>query len=351
MTRASFSTQLAHAVAGAFLSAGFSAQDLLTGQIVHTDLPWQCPPLVCADLLGGLPFDSYLNYPVNIDEAALYSYWRGSLIMLYASPASMIRNGQWKGTNCCMRSSSSGERALRFSVPDNFPKYNPMSGHVFSLEMANLFATSGTNRELYSDWNNYWVKTTYGDVGVRDGKVIDSEEWSESLEGVVETLLLSGRGQVSTSCRYDLLAKVRSVLHENVNLFAEEFEGINWALQTLAKLSQDRLCSELMAAIENMVPNGFETKRRIRIIDEALDILDAWTVNDRIKIATLFETLVPAVYSAGAFYNQIFNMSKKVPVAMQEDTHKKIRDRLMKRRTTYVSKLSPRERAEFERAM
>jgi len=66
---------LAKAVARAFNRLGFSSQDLLTGQIVHTTLPWQNPPLMCDATLDGLPLTDYLNYSLPIDIDRLYDFW------------------------------------------------------------------------------------------------------------------------------------------------------------------------------------------------------------------------------------------------------------------------------------
>ena len=306
---------LSQAIAGAFAAAGFSSSDLLTGQINITDLPWQCPPLVCTETLNGTPLEEYLSYPINVDGEQLFRFWQVGLAGLYAYPQSVVMPSGWRFTGRMMRSTRPGERAMRFCVPEGYPHYNPYAGHVFSLEVANLFVTSIEGVELHAGIDDYWVSTPYGECGVRNGSVIDSAEWGESIAGMVDTLLLNGRGLISTACRYDTVSKVRSLLHENESMF-EDFAGLDWALQALAKISQDRLCVELMVAIENMLPNLFEIKRKVKILDEALDILETWMVNDRLKIGSMFEVLVPAVYPVNGFYSQVFHLNRKVPDAL-----------------------------------
>jgi len=349
VARADHQTELSRAVAKAFVTAGFSSTDLLTGQIALTDLPWQCPPLQCLDTIGGIPLYEYLDYPIGADANELWRFYKRGLEKLYVAP-SLVANAQgWKNSGKVARSSSIGERNMRFSVPEDFPNHNTYNGHVFTLECAHVFVNScKVMSDLTCDGSNYWVSTEFGDIGIRDGMVIDSKDWIEPMVGIVDVFLQNGRGQASTFCRYDLISKVRSVLNENAAMF-DEFAGVDWALQALAKLSQDKLCGPLLHAIQSMMPDTFDAKRRIKILDEALDMLDHWVANDRVKVSSLREMLVPGVYSIGAFHNKIYNMTRPVPTILQNSTLKKIRDNLMAKRGDILKTLGPRERQALTR--
>ena len=135
-------------MAKAFRRAGFSTSDLLTGQIVHTDLPWQCPPLSCPDELNGFAFEDYLQYPLSVNEGELFKFWQRGLDGLYASPASVCTLQGWKNLGPVMKATSSGERALRNSVPENLQRHTAFDGHLITLKLVNFFATSHLVLEL-----------------------------------------------------------------------------------------------------------------------------------------------------------------------------------------------------------
>lgn len=342
-------TALAKAVAQNFLVAGFSSADLLTGQITLTDLPWQCPPLKAEDTLGGYPLEDYISAPTKVDPPQLYKFWLWGLEQMYASASRVTTVEGWRGLTQVLPGVSNGERALRFATPEGFPHHNDFAGHAFTLEVVYLFATS-TNvaSRLMSDANNFYVETMHGPVGILDGQIIGNDMWGESCAGMVDSMLASPRGYINTACRFDLLSKVRSVLHENAHLF-DEFTGMDYALQTLAKLSQDRLCGELLSAVQQMLPESFETKRKIKITDEALEMLDAWVVNDRVKLGSMYEMLVPTVMTIGQFYARIFNLSKPVPAVLSEKTLTKIRANLEAKRAELMLGVSKRDRPSLER--
>lgn len=342
-------TALAKTVARNFVAAGFSTQDLLQGPITLTDIPWQNPPLHCQEPLGGYAFQDYIDYPTKVAGSELYKFWKWGQEKLYASAQSVCTLEGWKGLSAAMPTASAGERALRFSVPENFPKHHEFSGHVFTLEVVNLFIHSTSDvQNMAEDENNYYIETPYGPIGIVDGTIFGSDLWGADMSGLVDSYLLAQRGFIRTTCRHDLLAKVRSVLHEHAEEF-DEFAGMDYALQALATLSQDRLCKELLSAIEGMLPDSFEAKRKIKLVDEALELLDEWTVNDRVKVNSMYEILTPNVYSVGEFHTRIFNAAKPVPTMLQDKTLLRIRNNLTAKRADLLKGVSAKDRKQFER--
>jgi len=179
--------------------------------------------------------------------------------------------------------------------------------------------------------------------------IIEAPEW-ESISGIVDSFAMNGRGLENTACRYDLLAKVRSVLHENLDKF-EEATGIDWALQALAKLTQDKLCVSLRTALEQLLPDDFAAKRTLRILDEALDILEMWAAHDRVKLFSLHEILVPDIYTEAAFASHIYALDEPdIPAVLPDKTIAKIKRNLWSKRDSNLKSLSPRDRPAFERA-
>lgn len=317
---------LATLVAKAFNRLGFTARDLLTGQIVHTDLPWQCPPLESQAPLEGIPFSRYLEYPAKINSEKLYDFWTTGLDDLWHRPTHAIGANGWRGAPSALPGMADGERALRLSIPDGFPEaVDPYAGIIFSLEVAKIFLMSEpTLKNFTTDASNYYVTLANGvQVGVVDGKPACQSFWEFNVEGMVDSYIEAPRGAITTACRYDLLAKIRSVLWEQAEKFAE-FEGLDLALQTLAIRSQNRLCSELQRAVEHMPVARFIDGKKIKAVEEAIALMEAWSMNDRIKITSMQEILVPEVLTASQFQRSIFNTYLTIPPVLAASTEKKI---------------------------
>ena len=348
--RTAHTIALAKAVAKNFMRAGFTAQDLLSGQILLTELPWQNPPLIAPDPLDGYPFHDYINYSVKVQPEQLYRFWRWALVSLYSSVPSTVALTGWRGLMQALPSESAGEKLLRFSVPEKYPAHDEYHGHTFTLEVVDLFMNSTTTwGGLVNDPDNYFIETDFGPVGIADGHIIgDWHPWTESIGGMVDAYNEAPRGFVRTTCRHDLLAKVRSVLHENETAFPE-FSGMDYALQSLAVLTQERVCSELFQALDEMLPDAFEAKRKIQVIDEALEQLDAWTASDRVKLAAMFEILTPAVYTVTQFHSKVFNYATPVPITLSDKRLKRIRENIVETRNELLKNVSKRDRPDLER--
>lgn len=331
---------LAAAVGKAFNHAGISSKELLTGQIVHTDLPWQCPPLECQATLGGYPFEWFIDYPIKVDVDQLIIFWQHGLEVLWQNPTRAIGPGGWRGLAQALPGVKDSERALRLSIPEGFPaSVDAHAGVIFSMEIAKILANSVPIKRFERSGCDYWVELHDGRVvGVVDGVPATPCSWEESAWGDVDFLASSGRGRKVTTCRYDLLSKVRSVLHERAAEFAE-FDGLDWALQALAVEYQDRLCAELQLVVERMPTDMFIARKKVKALEEALKLMEAWSMNDRIKIMSLFEMLVPEVMTATTFQKSIFNTYISIPAIMAAATEKKIFKYLRRRKEFFEKDL------------
>jgi len=316
---------LAKAVTRAFQSAGFGPDTLLKGQIVHTDLLWQVPPLRTQATLAGLPLTSYLDYPIKANAEAFYDFYCEGLAALGQNPALAIGSAGWRGLSKCLSTASSGEKLARFSIPEGFPEdMDPFAGHRFAVEAAHFAKSSMVISAHVETANDFWCDTAFGRIGVVEGlPTAYADLWDLNCEGLLDEMLTAPRGLRSTACHYDILAKARSVIYENVDKFVE-FEGIDLALQALRVLTDGRLCTELLQGIEGMSRAAFFRKRKITILGECIDIMEQWSLNDRTKISMLFERLVPEVLNMADYQRRIIDPYKVLPAVLTLKTEARI---------------------------
>lgn len=325
MKRPNRASALAKAIVQAFQNAGFSPDDLLKGQIVHTDLPWQAPPLRSQATLGGLPLSAYLDYPLKVSEEAFYNFYCEALAALGQNPAAAIGGAGWRGLAAGAANLVTGERLLRFTIPEGFPEnMDHFAGHRFAIEAAHFASVSQVTKGHLEGPNDFWYETEFGVIGIANGlPTAYSDLWDLSCEGHLEEMLSAPRGLISTACHYDILAKVRSVLYENIDKF-EEFEGVELALQALRVMSNGRLCHELLQGIEGMSRVAFYRRRKIAILEECIEIMERWNLNDRMKISMLFERLVPEVMNMMVYQRKIIDPYRVLPAVLSVKTEARI---------------------------
>ena len=333
---------LAQAVARAFKRAGFAPRDLLTGEIKgeYTTLPWQVPPLICGDSLDDAPLAEMLEVTYKVDAHALHDFWNQGLQLLYTYPGKAIGNAGWRAGADVIKNSSANERRLLLSTPEGFPECDDYAGAIFTMEVVTIFSQCVKIDELISDDDTYAVRLPGFDglVGIVDGLPSMPSPWETSIQGQVQDYLFAGRGQLVTTCRYDLLAKVRAVLHEHKDQF-EEFKGLDWALQALGVLCTGRLSAELQRAIEGMVSESKLAARKLVAVDEAIELMNVFSMNDRARLMSLHNTLVPEVIQPTTFQNRIFNLYQTVPVIMAPSTEKKIKTYLAQLRQRFLKEI------------
>jgi hypothetical protein len=305
---------LADAVARSFEVAGFSPADLLGGPIAITELPWQAPPLKVERLYWGMSFSSYLDYPLAVKSEELFEWYRNGLYWLKHSPEMMGDSEGYFQLTKLFVNTRAGERKLALPLPDGWPTGEYSTGSIFALEVARLFKTSSKDLLGFSeDDSNYYAETPWGKVGIVDGYVSEHRElWDVSCAGLVEGLLESPRGCLTTSCLYDTIARLRSVLHEEAGRFTD-FEMVDYALQALRVLADGEICRELHQALTGMSAAGFKRKARIKAFEEALATMLSWSMTDRVKISTLQELLVPTHMNLAEYSRKILDPYKIMP--------------------------------------
>lgn len=316
---------LSEAVAASFSSAGYSPADLLQGPISITDLPWQAPPLQCEALLDQVPLHEHLSYPLAVDAEGLYLFYLDTLAGLKTDPENVASADTYRNLARAMPKASAGERNLALPVPDGWPSGSYSTGAMFAMEVARLFYTStSVCSNFVSDADNYHVTTPWGLVGVVDGFPSASADlWDLSCKGCVQGMLELPRGLLSTNCSYDLIARLRSALHETPERFPE-FEGVDYALQALRILAGNTLCLELKAAVERMSLAAFKRRARIKAFEEALGTMQSWHLTDRTKISMLLEVLVPTHFTLPEFSRKVLNPMKVLPAVLSNKTEQRI---------------------------
>jgi hypothetical protein len=319
---------IAAAVTQAFEKAGFTPADLLQGPIGLTDLAWQTPPLRTTAMLAGLPFTSYVDYPLNMDASAFYDFYSQTLYDLHDDPGRVCGAQGYRRWQFFAAGVPLGERQLRLPVPQGWPnQMETTTGHLFAAECAELAHTSITCGDLIEDDSNFYVETEHGEIGIVAGSPsIYGDLWDSDVSGTVPLLTTQNRGLLDTNCMYDILARVRSVLYENMGRFVE-FEGLDYALQTLRVMTSGRLCSELLAQIQGMSVKAFKQKRRLAIVEECLEVMSAWRFSDREKLGVIFEKLVPEVMNMSEYQRKVYDPYRMVTV-LQAATEQKIVNRL-----------------------
>lgn len=336
MTKVNRVRVLAEAVAEAFEAAGFTPMALLQGQIGFTELPWAAPPLKLDATLAGLPFSSYLDYPLEADLSAFYDFYSDTLYGLHSDPTKVVQGSAFKGARLALPGSTIGERALRFTIPEGFPAAEPLTGVRFALEAAHVAKISLPCKAVVEEGNSYYVETDFGEIGVAGGfPTLYSDLWDMPYEGDIQDLLTAPRGRVSTACAYDLLARLRSVLFENMNSFVE-FDGLDNAIQALRILSKERACLEMLSAVESMSLKAFNRRRKLATIDECIEVMSTWNANDRTKLSVLFEKLVPDVLNMGEYQRKIIDPYRVLPTMLSVKQEKRIVTNLKILRARYA---------------
>jgi hypothetical protein len=311
-------TSLCRPLIQAMAKAGFDQKELLSGALEHTDLYWQAPPLVAEAPLGGVPLHVYLDrrYRVNVDR--LYAFWCDALAYLKNAPYKVITDEGWRHTSYVMPVATQGERCLRFTRPDGFPAHTTEYAAItLSLECANLLQNSTSLVQFVSDDDNYYAVTSEGyEIGVRDGlPVVSHETWDIPVNGMVQDLLRLPRGEGFTGCDYDIIAKLRSVLHTHRERF-KEFEGMDMALQALRVLAHGRHLQEAANMIARLKSDETALLHRVKVLREAVEIANLFTISDRARIIAIRSLLVPDVISLGDFKRTLYHQPHNPPATL-----------------------------------
>lgn len=324
MPKSTRTKALAEAVASGFEKAGFSPADLLQGPINITDLTWEAPAIKAEAPLQGVPFHNYVDYPLSVRSEMLYEFYSQGLFLLRHSIESFTTKQGYSNLSMILPSVPSGERKLALPLPADWPVGDHLTGVRFALDVARLFKTSS---ELCDDFleggDDYYVETRMGRVGVVEGlPTLCQDIWDTPCKDL-PALLTMPRGNASIYCHYDLIARLRSVLHENVEKFSE-FEGMDLALQSLRILADGQLCKPLQDAVEGMSLVAFKRKLRTKAFAEAIEVMEHWSYTDRTKISMILQILVPAHYTLEMFARKILDPRRVLPAVLSRKVESRI---------------------------
>jgi hypothetical protein len=297
--------QLAKAVSAAFASSGLPPETLRKPQLRLTDLPWQLPPLQTNLELEGCDLDDLIYPTVATTGAKLHSFWQGSMGALHHRPSQTFHRGQYRGISHALPGASLGIKACLFSKPDAKDDY---AGILLSLEVARVAVKNLPLLDIQSDDSTYLVKTASGhEFGVRDGlPLVGAADWPTSGEGMVQALLEAPRGEIDTTCYFDVVALARSVLYECREELKLNFAAIDYALQALRVLTMGRGCPAMIKAVYEAPANKQEWLNKVAALTEAEAIMTA-QVSDLVRLNTLLELLVPTWYNHSNFRREIFS--------------------------------------------
>jgi hypothetical protein len=314
-----------HGILPTFSRLGLSQDEILTGQLAHTDLVWQVPPIICDMRLGKLTLQDYMRAPLHVNEEAFYYFWLEAMAMLRNKPSSVITKKGYKGLLVALREWR-GDKSLFLSRPEGFPSATiDYAGAILSLECAYIMQLGGWAAEVHESNDDYWVKTASGyEVGVRGGfPIVEREQWDISAKGFVPDLLRLPRGDVFIGCDYDLVSKLRSVLHLHREA-VRDFDAVDWALQALRVLSGGRNLPLLSRGIAGLRGAILGNKARLACYQEATTIMGLPGYSDRQKLTLLKSMLVPSHLTKAQFSQQIYSYGTQIPVVLTEKTVHKI---------------------------
>lgn len=306
---------LASALLPGLAAQGCVLETVMKGELKHTKLDWQVPPLKSSDTLNGNKLWSYFQHPFSVKEEVFYSFWSGTLYDMHHQPHEVWSNGTYRNAVRHLRLSKSMS-AYWFSYPEGAPgKPNDYAPIVFSVECAELYTLTGRVAEVIESPDSYYVITNEGrEIGVKDGlPLIASEVWDYRASGTVAELLYQPRGAISNLCQYGVIDKVRCYLHENKSSFPE-FEGIDTALQALRVMGAEELVLKALRTLKAAQSRVNHKKYRL---DAALEVLTDWKLSDRQKVLFLKETLVPEVMGTGKFSKLVHPFHAEIPPALK----------------------------------
>lgn len=302
---------LASALLPNLVAQGFTLEDVMGGELKHTGLDWQVPPLRSTELLNGIKLSAYFEQPFQVDEEVFYSFWSDTLYGMHYHPSKVWLNGTYRDALRMLRIPKylSG---YWLSYPEGAPgRPSDYAAIIFSVECASLYSLTGKVVETVETPDSYYVVTSEGrEIGVKDGLPLAAAEvWDYCASGTVDELLYQPRGMISNLCQYGVIDKLRCFIHQNKERF-EEFEGLDLALQALRLLGAEE---KVLKGLRTLRAAKGNVCQRNAGIDAALEVLNDWKLSDRQKVASLRETLVPEVMGVGKFSKLVYPYRAEIP--------------------------------------
>lgn len=331
----SLARQLSTLVVEALVRCNLTQEDVLKGEIRHTNLPWQIPALQPEVTLFGVPLGDYLGAVTSVNAENLFMLWSEALHLLRNAPDKVLTPDGYRRMLSALPDVRVRERPLHLSIPEGYPEMGvgEFTGAMLSLECAHLVRHNLRIESFVSDENNYYaVVPVLGEIGIKNGVPAHyGEIWDLSIDGMVQEMLNTPRGAVWEGCDYDIIAKVRSVVRELEDRI-REFDGVDWCLQTLRVIGG---APELLAAIRSLTKVSHIRKMRRSIVEDAVELAHQITITDRQRIDALRNLLVPEVVSAAHFSRHIYPQFRVPPAMLSE--------KVLKRIQAYVMQLHDKE--------
>ena len=320
---------LERAVNSAFFLAGLRSADLYGGDIKHTNLPWQCPPLKSQERLLGVPLEQYFECHLPVDTSSVYDVWVNTMQLMYIAPLKAISpEGEMRSLRRILGLPYPGQHKFRFSVPDGFPKPDDIyAGITFSLEMADMLMNSTPWIATRTE-NDYYVTSDKGQIiGVKGGRPAVQTPWDADCSGMVWEFLSMPRGRITKLCLYDPLDKLRSLLHEHKKDF-KEFIALDYALQALRLLYKHGTQCRILSTAVHLHKEGPNLLSKQRALGTAQKIMLRLDISDRAKIAMLYAEMVPSVYTETGFSVKIYNLGRVAPYTLADSVVERINNRI-----------------------
>lgn len=280
--------------------------------------------------LGNIPLHLYFERHMQVNADRLYSFWLEAMAHMRNKPYKVFNEIGYKQMSYVLPKATPGERLLAFALPEGYPgSVGEYAGVHLSLECAYVLLHSVAVKAHVSDESNFYVQTHSGlEVGVKDGLPIEGNaQWDLPVHGVVQEMLRMPRGEPVTRCDYDLIAKLRSALHD-VHDKLPEFEGADEALQALRILGNGKHLYEIQSQINQLKSDRQLSDHKIRVIRECIELSEVFTISDRARITAIRSLLCPDFLNLSEFSRRLYHSPEAVPATITERALIKLKDGL-----------------------
>lgn len=315
---------LSRLVVEALVQIGLTQDDVLSGPIEFTNLPWQVPPLVVEATLFGTPLSEYIDQAVYVQTEELAMLWADALSEMKNNPDRVLTPEGYRGTIKAIPSIKLRDRPMYLSVPEGYPGgITDLAATMLSLECAHIMRANSKLGSFVSDEDSYYAVLETGmEIGIKNGlPCAYSDIWDMPSDGMVQEMLCMPRGTIFEGCDYDIVSKVRSIAYTYHGAL-RDYEALEWALQTLRIVDGHK---ELLEAVYNIKKVAHNRKVRMTSLRDALQVVNQLSLTDRQRIETLKHVLVPQVLTAQEFGRAIFPFSKLPPPLLAEKVLNRIR--------------------------
>jgi hypothetical protein len=256
----------------------------------------------------------------------MLNLWSDALLNMKNNPDSVISvDGGFRATSYAIPNVRSNERQLHLSMPEGFPgAVTDTAVSMLCLECAHLLRTNARIDHFVNDDSNYYavLYDTKEVVGIKDGlPALFADQWDISVEGIVQEMLRTPRGEAWEGSDYNIVSKVRLLIHKYAKSF-RDFEALDWALQTLRVVDGH---VELLSAVRAIKKVAYSRAARLKLLEHCVEVLFRLSMTDRQRIESLKGMLVPEIMSSGKFSKMIYPFYAVPPALLSEKVLVRIR--------------------------